>query len=132
MSTSNPPLLNSPPACVCNKLPRIIDKLLFLPRLKTANYILRTTESDVLRRICHSESTKLIFQALSASPQNMPGFPVFGVVNESDNSSKYSTIILLRLINYVKWGEKLQDTNRLSRSVERRYSHPLAKDSDDN
>ncbi|GIY10986.1 hypothetical protein CEXT_250391 [Caerostris extrusa] len=94
MSASNPPLLNSPPAFVCNKLPRIIDKLLSFPSSKIPNYILGTAENDVLRRICHSEGTKLIFQELSASPQNMPGFPVSVVlkirlVNESDNSSKY-------------------------------------------
>ncbi|GIY10982.1 hypothetical protein CEXT_250361 [Caerostris extrusa] len=77
MSASNPPLLNSPPAFVCNKLPRIIDKLLSLPRLKIPNYILGTTENDVLRRICHSENTKLIFQSIiRVSPEHawIPGF----------------------------------------------------------
>ncbi|GIY25878.1 hypothetical protein CDAR_31171 [Caerostris darwini] len=77
MSASNPPLLNSPPAFVCNKLPRILNKLLTLPMLKIPNCIRGTTENDVLRRICHSESTKLIFQALSCvAPEHVliPGF----------------------------------------------------------
>ncbi|GIY25877.1 hypothetical protein CDAR_31161 [Caerostris darwini] len=53
------------------RLPRIIDKLLSLPRLEIPNCILGTTENDVLRRICHSESTKLIFQALfRVSPEH--------------------------------------------------------------